>query len=48
MNLLHITDIHFGPYHWAVDDELVLARLNAFDADIVLNTGDMTSDSLQV
>jgi len=48
MNLLHITDIHFGPYHWAVDDNLVLERLNAFDADIVLNTGDLTSDSLQV
>ncbi len=48
MNLLHITDVHFGPYHWAVDDDLVLERLNAFNADIVLNTGDMTSDSLQV
>ena len=48
MNLLHITDIHFGPFHWAADDGLVLERLNAFNADIVLNTGDMTSDSLQV
>lgn len=46
MNLLHISDIHFGPYHWAVDDDLVLERLNDFNADIVLNTGDVTSDSL--
>jgi 3',5'-cyclic AMP phosphodiesterase CpdA len=46
MNILHITDLHFGPYHWAADDRLVLERLNAFNADIVFNTGDMTSDSL--
>ncbi len=46
MNILHITDLHFGPYHWAADDSLVLKRLNAFKADIVFNTGDMTSDSL--
>lgn len=48
MNILHISDIHFGPYHWSGDDSLVLERLNAFPADIILNTGDMTSDSLQV
>ncbi|MGR3661503.1 MAG: metallophosphoesterase family protein [Paracoccaceae bacterium] len=47
MNLLHITDIHFGPYHWATDDQLVLDRLNAFPADVILNTGDLTSDSLE-
>lgn len=48
MNILHITDLHFGPYHWAVDDTSVLDLLNAFNADIVFNTGDMTSDSLPV
>ena len=48
MNILHISDLHFGPYHWAADDNIVLDRLNTFAADIVLNTGDMTSDSLQV
>lgn len=48
MNILHISDIHFGPYHWAADDNIVLDRLNAFPADIVFNSGDMTSDSLQV
>ncbi|MEE9427088.1 MAG: metallophosphoesterase [Paracoccaceae bacterium] len=48
MNILHISDIHFGPFHWAADDNIVLDRLNAFSADIVFNTGDLTSDSLQV
>lgn len=47
MNILHITDIHFGPYHWAADDNCVLERLNAFNADVVFNTGDLTSDSLE-
>ncbi|MHA1546638.1 MAG: metallophosphoesterase family protein [Alphaproteobacteria bacterium] len=47
MNILHISDIHFGPYHWAGDDGAVLERLNGFDADIILNTGDLTSDSLE-
>lgn len=47
MNLLHISDIHFGPNHWAADDNVLLERLNAFPADIVLNTGDMTTDSLE-
>ena len=46
MNLLHISDIHFGPYHWNANDSLLLERLNQFSADIVLNTGDLTSDSL--
>ena len=46
MNLLHISDIHFGPYHWNADDSLLLERLNQCRADIVLNTGDLTSDSL--
>lgn len=47
MNLIHISDIHFGPYHWAADDNILLERLNAVGADVVLNTGDMTSDSLE-
>ncbi len=46
MNLLHISDIHFGPYHWNADDELLLNRLNQCNVDIILNTGDLTSDSL--
>ncbi|MBL4786180.1 MAG: metallophosphoesterase [Cohaesibacteraceae bacterium] len=47
MKILHISDIHFGPYHWAADDALVLDKLNATNADIILNTGDLTSDSLE-
>ena len=47
MDILHISDIHFGPYHWSADDNLLLDRLNAFKADLVFNTGDLTSDSLQ-
>ena len=47
MDILHISDIHFGPYHWSADDSLLLDRLNAFKADLVFNTGDQTSDSLQ-
>ncbi|MCJ8324189.1 MAG: metallophosphoesterase [Rhizobiales bacterium] len=46
MNILHITDIHFGPYHWQVDDGLIIDRINNFAPDIILNTGDLTSDSL--
>jgi hypothetical protein len=34
MNILPISDLHFGPYHWAVND-LVVELLNAFYADIV-------------
>lgn len=47
MDLLHLSDIHFGPYHWSSNDGLLLERLNTFSADLVLNTGDLTSDSLQ-
>ncbi len=46
MNILHISDLHFGPNHWRGDDKAVLDRLNEFPADIVFNTGDTTSDSL--
>ncbi len=46
MNILHISDIHFGPYHWNADDALVADRINQFSADLIFNTGDLTSDSL--
>ena len=46
MNLLHISDIHFGPYHWNANDALLIDKLNQYNADIILNTGDLTSDSL--
>ncbi|MBL1422385.1 MAG: metallophosphoesterase [Alphaproteobacteria bacterium] len=46
VKILHITDIHFGPYHWKVDDNLIIDHINGLAPDIILNTGDLTSDSL--
>ena len=45
MKIIHVTDMHFGPYHWSAHNDALLKRINAFDADIVINTGDMTTDS---
>lgn len=47
MNLLHITDMHFGPGHWDGNDQLLLDKINSFDADLVFNTGDNTTDGLE-
>jgi len=47
MKIIHITDLHFGPYQWAGNNALLLDRLNEFEADLVFNTGDMTTDSLE-
>ena len=47
MNLLHISDMHFGPRHWDGDDQILLEKINSFDADIVINTGDNTTDGLE-
>ena len=47
MNILHISDMHFGPRHWLGKNELLLAKLNSYVADIVINTGDNTTDSLE-
>jgi len=47
MNILHISDLHFGPRHWDGNDELLLEKINSFDADIVINTGDSTTDSME-
>ena len=44
MNILHISDMHFGPRHWDGDDSVLLKKLNSFNADIVINTGDLTTD----
>ena len=48
MNLLHISDMHFGPRHWQGSSELLLKKLNSYGADIVINTGDSTTDALEV
>lgn len=47
MNILHISDLHFGPRHWDGNDKLLLEKINSFDTDIVVNTGDSTTDSLE-
>lgn len=47
MNILHISDLHFGPRHWEGDDQVLLAKINSYDADIVINTGDSTTDGLE-
>ncbi|MBL4588518.1 MAG: metallophosphoesterase [Alphaproteobacteria bacterium] len=47
MKIIHITDLHFGPYQWNGNNDKLLERINAFNADLVFNTGDMTTDSLE-
>lgn len=47
MNIIHISDLHFGPRHWEGRDDALLEKLNSYDADIVINTGDSTSDGLE-
>ena len=47
MNILHISDLHFGPGHWEGDDNLLLEKINSYDTDIVINTGDSTTDGME-
>lgn len=47
MNILHLSDLHFGPRHWDGNDQLLLEKINSFHADIVINTGDNTTDGLE-
>lgn len=47
MNILHISDLHFGPRHWDGNDLHLLEKINSFDADLVINTGDNTTDGLE-
>ena len=47
MNILHISDLHFGPRHWEGDDKILLKKINSYDADMVINTGDNTTDGLE-
>jgi 3',5'-cyclic AMP phosphodiesterase CpdA len=47
LNILHISDIHFGPRHWEGNDKILLEKLNSYEADIVINTGDNTTDGLE-
>ncbi len=47
MNVLHISDLHFGPRHWEANDKILLKKINSFDTDIVINTGDNTTDGME-
>lgn len=47
MNMLHLSDLHFGPRHWEGDDQILLNKINSYDSDIVINTGDNTTDGLE-
>lgn len=47
MNILHISDLHFGPRHWEGDDQVLLNKINSYDSDLVINTGDNTTDGLE-
>ncbi len=47
MNILHISDLHFGSRHWEGNDKALLDKINSYPADIVINTGDSTSDGLE-
>lgn len=39
--------MHFGPRHWCGKSELMLDKLNSYSADLVINTGDNTTDALE-
>ena len=47
MNILHISDLHFGPRHWDGNDQVLLEKINSYNADIVINAGDNTTDGLE-
>ncbi len=47
MNLLHISDMHFGSRHWLGNNKILLEKINSYSADVVINTGDNTTDSLE-
>ncbi len=47
MNILHISDLHFGSRHWKGNNEMLLEKLNSYSTDIVINTGDNTTDALE-
>ena len=32
MNILHLSDLHFGPRHWDGDDEVLLEKINSYPA----------------
>jgi len=47
VNILHISDLHFGARHWDGNNAMLLEKINSYPADLVINTGDNTSDGLE-
>ena len=47
MNVLHISDLHFGTRHWDGNNDMLLDKINSYPADLVINTGDSTTDGLE-
>lgn len=47
MNILHISDLHFGTRHWDGNNEILLDKINSYPADLLINTGDSTTDGLE-
>ena len=47
MNILQISDLHFGTRHWDGNNEMVLEKINSYPVDLVINTGDNTTDGLE-
>ena len=47
MNILQISDLHFGTRHWDGNNEMLLDKINSYPADLVINTGDNTTDGLE-
>lgn len=42
LNLLHISDLHFGPFFVPHVAEALLERIHSLEADILINSGDYT------
>jgi 3',5'-cyclic AMP phosphodiesterase CpdA len=47
VNILHISDLHFGTRHWDGNNAMLLEKINSYPVDLVVNTGDNTSDGLE-
>jgi len=47
VRILQISDLHFGPFHWDGDDKELIKKINSYDVDLIINTGDSTSDGLE-
>jgi len=39
--------MHFGSRHWTGNNEQLLAKINTYKTDLVINTGDNTTDALE-